>query len=200
MLDMEMFMVEREVWEKVHNILRRRYGELTIITRQGVPKGQRVEIVDAGKRLKCVIKTSEGGRISFAHRPDGTWSGLSDADRVVVTGPGARSGELRVQMLDRKTLLKAFEANYNAQKDEGMEHLPCWISPQHEEGRGVRGTGDGFSEKALWSEVILRGGDEVVQQQGVTAEEEPITIESAKRRLAKKYGVRPDQIEITIRG
>lgn len=195
-------MSEKMIFEPIHELLRKRYGELTAITRQGVPKGQRLEILDRGKRLKCVIKTSEGGRISFARRPDGSWSGLSDADRVVVAGPGPRSDELRIRMWDQATLLKAFEANYAAQAAAKMEHLPCWISPEHEEGRGVRGTGDGFGHKALWSEVIGPDDREAPKETRppTPAGGERLTIEGAKKGLAETYNVKPDQIEIIIRG
>jgi hypothetical protein len=186
----------------IHSVLQARYGAFTLIIRRGVPKGQRLEILEKGKTLRCVIKTSEGGRISFARRPDGSWSGLSDADRVIVAGPGPRSDELQIRMWDQAVILKAFEANYSALKAAKMENRPCWISPEHEEGRGVRGTGDGFGEKALWSEVIR--SDDLETSTGTSslagASGERLTIELAKRGLAKTYNVRPDQIEITIRG
>lgn len=138
------------VLPNVHDRLRARYGELKIVTGQGIAKGQRVEFADGGKRIRCVIKTSSGGRISFGRRPDGTWSGLSECDRVVVVAPSSLDGDDSVMsMFDQHVLRDAFEANLAAQRKAGMENLPCWIAPFHEKDRGVRGTGDGFGDKAL---------------------------------------------------
>src|SRR3954469_20959820 len=117
-----------EVLPVVHTILRRRYGDLKFLSGQGIAKGQRVEFEDGGKQVRCVIKTSSGGRISFGRRGDGSWSGLSESDRVVVVSPTERYGDnLVVSMFDEKVLRDAFETNFAAQEKTGMGHLPNWL-------------------------------------------------------------------------
>ena len=125
------------------------------VSGQGIARGQRVEFENGGKPLRCVIKTSSGGRISFGRRSDGTWSGLSESDRVVVVAPTRLEGDdLMVSEFEQQVLMKAFEANLAAQQKAGMENVPSWLAPFHEEDRSVRGTGDGFGDKALWSEPL----------------------------------------------
>src|SRR5665213_24197 len=144
-------MIAEDIMPVVHAMLGARYGAVEAVSGQGIARGQRVEFEDGDKRVRCVIKTSAGGRISFGRRPDGSWSGLSECDRVIVVAPTARDGDdIIVSMFDQQVLVKAFEANLAAQQKAGMEKLPSWLAPFHEEDRGVRGTGDGFGDKALW--------------------------------------------------
>ncbi len=186
----------------IHNKLRSRYGECRLVSGQGIAKGQRVEFQDGGP-VRCVIKTSSGGRISFGRRPNGTWSGLSECDRVVVVAPTILDGEdIMVSMFDQQTLRDAFEANFAAQQKAGMEKVPCWIAPFHERDRGVRGTGDGFADKALWSEPLFSAA---VPTNGISNQPSKnpprgLTLAEAKEGLARTFGVSPDAIEITIRG
>ena len=187
----------------VRDKLRSRYGACEIVSGQGIAKGQRVEFEDNGKRVRCVIKTSSGGRISFGRRPDDTWSGLSECDRVVVVAPNSINGDdLTVSMFDRRVLLDAFEANLAAQKKAGMEKLPCWIAPFHEDDRGVRGTGDGFGGKAIWSEPLSAISTPMTKQLAPVHSDsaQGLTLAEAKEVLARTFGVSPDAIEIIIRG
>lgn len=189
----------RDILPRVHEILRRRHGHIEIITGQGIAKGQRVELTDNAQQIRCVIKTSTGGRISFGHRGDGTWSGLSESDRVVVIAPTELKGDDRmVSMFDQKVLLDAFEANHAAQAKAGMAHMPNWLAPFHED-RGVRGEGGGFGDKAIWTEP-LNSSAPVPTPPSVEADVRSLTIAEAKQGLAKTFGVSPDAIEITIRG
>lgn len=77
--------------------------------------------IEDGKRIRCLIKTSMRGRISFKRRDDGTWSGLSETDRVVVAAPNKRQegADVFIGMFRQETLMKAFEANYAAMKRAG---------------------------------------------------------------------------------
>lgn len=192
-----------EMLSRVHAKLHERYGVCEVISGQGIAKGQRVEFEDDGKRVRCVIKTSSEGRISFARRPDDTWSGLSECERVVVVAPAEMKGsDLIVSMYDQKALLEAFEANLAAQKKAGMEKLPSWLAPFHEDFRGARGVGDGFGTKALWSEPLFAAPatrtKSLASMQNTTAGS--LTLAEAKEGLARTFGVSPDAIEIIIRG
>ncbi|HVA11961.1 MAG TPA: hypothetical protein VNF99_01810 [Stellaceae bacterium] len=189
-----------DVLAVVHGSLRRRYGDIETIVMQGVAKGQRVQVVDRAKPFRCVIKRSEGGRISFDRRPDGTWRGLSESDRVVIVAPTELDGDDQtISMFEQKVLLDAFEANYAAQSKAGMAHLPSWLAPFHEDGRGARGVGDGFGEKALWSEP-LTSAPESSAVSAVSESMRALTFAEAKQGLAKKYGFPPDAFDISIRG
>jgi hypothetical protein len=145
-----------------------------------------------------VIKTSLGGRISFGLRDDGTWSGLSESDRVVVVAPVVLDGDdLMVSMFDQKVLKDCFEANHDAQEKAGMGHnIPNWIAPFHEEGRGVRGTGDGFAGKAMWTEPL----SPVPAAAPALLAPRKLTLQQAKEGLALTFDVQPDAIEIIIKG
>jgi hypothetical protein len=182
----------------VHNALRARYGEITILSGQGIAQGQRVEFTDRGKRVRAVIKTSSGGRISFARRGDGSWSGLSETERVIVVGPTERHGDdLVMSEFDKRPIKDAFEANYAAQKKQGMsDDVPSWIAPFHEEGRGARGVGDGFMKHASWTEPLKPVSVSTVG----AAPMDRLTIPQAKEMLARTFGVSPDAIEIIIKG
>lgn len=195
----------KDVVPRVHRLLQDRYGELTFVSGQGIAKGQRVEFEDKGRKVQCVIKTSSGGRISFARRDDGTWSGLSDSAYVVVVAPTSLDGEdYKISFFDQAVLLEAFEANDAAQTAAGVGHLPSWIAPFHEAGRGPRGTGDGFGSKALWIEPLV---DFASTEAAVPAPPAPasgpkgqLTLQEAKEGLARTFGVSPSAIEITIKG
>jgi hypothetical protein len=182
----------------VHEILRRRYGTLTLLSGQGIARGERVAFMIDGKRFRCVIKTSTGGRISFGHR-DNKWSGLDDSDVVVIVAPRAPDEDAHyVSMFDRDTMKEVFELNQAAQVKAGMGDLPNWIAPFHEEGRGLRGTGDGFGIRANWTEPLnpTSAPPEEARKQSVRG----LTIAEAKAGLAKAFGVPADAVEITIRG
>ena len=177
---------KRDVLQRVHEILRRRWGELGLISGQGIATGERVEFLAEGKRVRCTIKTSSGGRVSFWRR-DGKWSGLHDSDFVVIVAPTAFDADLVVSMFDHHTVKQAFDANQAAQEKAGMGDVPNWIAPFHEEGRGVRGIGDGFDKKALWSEPLRP-----------TNRPKSLTIQEAKQQLSESLGVPVEAIEIVI--
>jgi hypothetical protein len=189
----------KDIIPVVHDKLRKRYGEVRTLSGQGIAQGQRVEFMVGGKPARAVIKTSEGGRISFGRREDGSWSGLSESDRVVVVAPTSLDGDdLMVSEYEQEVLMKAFEANLAAQKKAGMEKVPSWIAPFHEESRGVRGIGDGFGEKALWHET-LEAKAEPAANIPANAPMRGLTLAEAKEGLARTFGVSVDAIEITIR-
>jgi hypothetical protein len=193
--------LKQDVLPHVWEILRRRYGQLTLLTGQGITKGERVEFQLEGKSVRCVIKTSTGGRISFGKR-DGKWSGLDDSDFVVMVAPTAlHQDDHEVSMFDQQTMREVFDRNQAAQETAGMGELPNWIAPFHEEGRGPRGVADGFADRALWTEPLSTqlaapvNAPQAPQTQTVRA----LTIVEAKLGLAKTYSVSPEAIEISIR-
>lgn len=181
---------------RVLEMVRERYGDIETRTGKGIPTGQRFEFAENGKQMLCVVKVSTGGRISFA-RDDDTWKGgLLDADRILVVAPTELDGQdFVVRMFEQKVVLKAFEENHKAQRAAGHGHLPNWIAPFREENRGDRGVGDGFGDKALWSEPLE--ATEITPRDISTA---PLTIREAKEGLARTFNVSPDAIRIIIEG
>jgi hypothetical protein len=185
-----------EVLPRVHEILARRYGNLAVISGRGIAKGQRIELEDRGKLYRCVIKVSSGGRISFGRRDDGTWSGLSDSDRVVVIAPTSLDGDdAVVSMFDQTTLIEAFESCYDAQQRSGMSHLPIWLAPFHEEGRGPRGVGDGFGDKSLWTEAA----DLRAEEAEVVTAEGPIGVAQALAALRTAVAAEFPGVRVEVR-
>jgi hypothetical protein len=196
-----MKLMKQDTLPRVHEILQRRYGALTPLSGKGIVSGERVELDLNGKKVRCAIKTSTRGRISFGRRGENKWSGLDDSDFVVIVAPRTRNGDEHfVSMFDRATLKQVFDLNQAAHVKAGMGNRPNWIAPFHEKGRGPRGTGDGFGDRAMWTEPLdptlmprPPGGG---QEDSVRS----LTIAQAKAGLAKTYGVPPDAVEITIRG
>jgi len=196
-------LMKQSVLPVVHQILQRRYDvPLTLLSGQGIMTGERVEFESEGKRVRCVIKVSSGGRISFG-KSDGKWSGLDGSDLVVVVAPTSLNGDDHmVCLFDQQTMKVVFDANQSAQERAGMGHLPNWVAPLfHEEGRGPRGVGDGFGDKALWIEPLTAAPtSEPVVGTSAAKPVRALTIAEAKQGLAKTFGVDPDAVEITIRG
>jgi hypothetical protein len=193
--------MKQDILPTVHHILRERYGELTLLSGQGIAKGERVAFHIDGKPVRAVIKTSSGGRISFGRR-DEKWSGLDDSDFIVIVAPTSLHNEDHmVSMFDQQTMKTVFDANHAAQDKAGMAALPNWLAPFHEEGRGPRGVGDGFGDKALWSVPLTTPSVSPPSPKNRPVDAtRPLTIAEAKLGLAKTFGVDPDAVEITIRG
>jgi hypothetical protein len=178
-----------------HEIVRRRYGTVEIHTGKGIPNGQRFEFIDKGKRVRCVAKISTGGRISFAKDGKQWKGGLWDADRVLVVAPTKLNGDdYLVSMFDQKVVLGAFNANQQAQEQVKIGHVPNWLAPFSEKNRGARGVGDGFIDKALWSEPL----NDVPRK--TPNHKTSLTIREAKEALARTFNVSPEAIKITIEG
>jgi len=190
---------KREILPSIHEILRRRYGELTLISGQGIARGERVGFTLDGKQVRGVIKTSTGGRISFGRLEKGKWSGLEDSDFVIIVAPtGFHSDDHMVSMFDRDTMREVFDANQAAQKNAGMGDLPNWVAPFHEEGRGARGIGDGFGLRALWTEPLSPAPSSAFP--AARRPKRGLTIPEAKKQLAESLEVPVEAIEIIVRG
>jgi hypothetical protein len=191
-------LMKQDVLPLVHEILRRRYGELTLISGQGIARGERVQFTLDGKQMRGVIKTSTGGRISFGRLGEGKWSGLENSDFVIIVAPtGFHTDDHVVSMFDRDTMREVFDANQAAQKKAGMGDLPNWIAPFHEEGRGPRGVGDGFGPRALWTDPL--SATPSTDSPTPSRRKRPLTIQEAKKQLAESLEVPVEAIEIIVR-
>lgn len=191
-------LMKQDVLPLVQEILRRRYGELTLVSGQGIARGERLQFTVKGKQVRGVIKTSTGGRISFGRLGEGKWSGLEDTDFVIIVAPtGFHTDDHVVSMFDRDTMREVFDANQTAQKKAGMGKLPNWIAPFHEEGRGARGVGDGFGPRAFWTEPL--SATPSARPPTPSRPKRPLTIQEAKKQLAESLEVPVEAIEIIVR-
>jgi hypothetical protein len=89
-------------------------------------------------------------------------------------------------MFDQKVVLGAFNANQQAQEQVKIGHVPNWLAPFSEKNRGARGVGDGFIDKALWSEPL----NDVPRK--TPNHKTSLTIREAKEALARTFNVSPE--------
>lgn len=172
----------------------------------GVPKLSRLELTDDQGTFSCVVKTTTGGRISFTREENGAFKVLDDVDHVVHVQPlSGDTTKVRVTMFERDVVRRAFERCWKALENDGNDHLPIWLSPEHE--KGLRFVGSGFGTEALWSEIVpismfestVAVAPETPPSLEIQKDGDNMMIERIKTTLAKSMGVRPDQIEIEVR-
>ena len=147
----------------------------------------------------AIIKTSTSGRISFTRESDGKYKVLKDADFVVHVTPLAGTGNVRISLFARQTIIDAFDVNHAAKVARGMEHVPSWLNPVEEP--GWRLTGSGFMTQAYWSEIVALDGpasaDEHLASEPNVAEKG--IMDRIREMLAEHMGVKPELIEIDVR-
>jgi hypothetical protein len=193
--------VEEQIRVAVVLLLKRKgYSVSDISTGSGVPKLSRLEIVRGRERLTCVVKTSKSGRISFSRETDGTYRVLSDVDRVVHAHLRSTT-DVDITMFDRETVRKAFDKNWKTLQEDGKEHLPIWVNPNHEDGRRL--TGSGFQEEAIWTESVpIVRIDEEPKAQDATQSADSSSGEGVmnriKKMLSEHMGVSPDHLEVHV--
>lgn len=173
----------------------------------GSPPWSRVEATNCGERLNVVIKvvTKPQGRIHFTPEKDGSWKALHEATHVlhVWLDPDDHR-TVRISLFDVATIIKAFDANYAAMKRKrgAEEPLPCWLSPEFED--GWRFTGSGFWKDAIWSETVPLNPDpdHAVDKPSAPAPRpsyEGGIMDRIKAMLAEHMGVRAERIEVEVR-
>ncbi|MEP2030782.1 MAG: hypothetical protein ABJI96_18970 [Paracoccaceae bacterium] len=165
----------------------------------GVPKLSRLELSKSGSVQNCITKFTTSGRIHFVREGE-TFKVLHDFDLVLHIYASSYDSEcVKVSLFTRATVEKAFNAAYEALVGVGQANIPIWLSPEFED--GLRFTGSGFTDEALWSEVVnisnaqldhLAVGDE-------SPESGAGIMEQIKSLLSKHMGVHSDQLEIDVR-
>ncbi|UOA33001.1 hypothetical protein DSM110093_02811 [Sulfitobacter sp. DSM 110093] len=167
----------------------------------GVPKNSRLEITDNDGTHSCIMKYTSSGRIHFVREGAG-FKVLGDTDFVlIVHAPSEVAKHVVVQLFHSDTVEKAFNAAAMALDEEQQGHVPIWLSPELEE--GVRFSGSGFKDRAIWVEqVSLIHSPETVEvnESAVTVvEAETGIMERVKSMLATHMGVEADQLEVDVR-
>lgn len=178
------------------------YTVRDISSGSGVPKLSRLELKKGPEFLKCAVKTTAKGRISFARDDEGHFKVLDGFDLVLHVQPVIdETGVTAIclSLFSKERVLEAFEQNYAALQEDENSHLPSWLSPTYEEGR--RFIGSGFGKDALWSEIVAISDISGGLKNGSSEDdgEELGVMDHIKAMLSDHLGVRPDQVEVDVR-
>lgn len=180
------------------------YEVINTASGSGVPAWSRLELSRKNETLRCAVKVTTGGRISFTREEDGTYPVLDEVDWVIHVHRLAEPNRLVVSAFDADTVRAAFEANHSSKLKHGKAHIPSWLSPAKES--GWRFVGSGFEAQALWKQTISFDGafNPSDQKDGIEGEnehrrEDKGIIDQIKSLLASHMQISPDQIEIDIR-
>lgn len=164
--------------------------------------------------LRVGIKTATDRWVGVPRQPNGEWGLLSAVDVVfvVTVSPVKNPKALQIYefapaaIIEKATKVYAKAA---AVKQTGFQ----WIPLDHHEGRSGTSMAAGplgpvgrliVEEEIEWIEHEDDPRLSEANRQSTKDDDpdrgQPLTISEAKRRLALAFGVRPDAIEITIRG
>lgn len=169
-----------------------------------------------GETFKASIRTSQDTWIAFPRdSKDKGWVTLDDVDFVVAVSVDDRHDpkEARVHMIPGDVARDRFDRAYNARKEAGHS-IPIgrgvWVSLyERDEKDPVNhvGAGMGLDFPAIMVRDLAPGilmenspsddADEY-HEDNVPAQEAPLTIGEAKRRLALTFGVPETSVKITI--
>mgnify|MGYP003631682317 FL=1 len=167
----------------------------------GVPKNSRLEVTDSEGTYYCIMKYTSSGRIHFV-RDGAGFKVLDDSDFIlIVHAPSEEAKLVKIQLFRRNTIERAFNTAASALDEEKQGHVPIWLSPELEE--GVRFTGSGFKDQAIWTEEVpLNFSSKMVESEepALTKVEADIGImERVKNMIAIHVGVEPNQIEVDVK-
>jgi hypothetical protein len=125
------------------------------------PNGSLIRITKGDEELSCAVRVIDNPhrRVHFKRLPTGTYTTLSNVDRVLIVSGLIQAGQVMAEanMFEQSSVLEAFQENYRQAKAAGLGHLPQWISLDRE--TGVRHAASGFKERALWTEIVPLGSD-----------------------------------------
>jgi hypothetical protein len=170
-----------------------------------------VRRITKGKAVKTVsIRTSQDTWIAFPRtQDDGAWGTLADVDYVVAASVDSHSNPrfAQVHLIEGDEMRARFDRAYAARKNAGYT-LPVgrgiWVSLYDKEAESpvtLVGAGAGLDHPAI-ARVPLSAQEVAAfaeEPESVTqADEAPLTIPEAKRRLALSLGVAESEIKITI--
>jgi hypothetical protein len=157
----------------------------------GVPKSSRLALIKPGQSTaSCVVKVTTSGRVSFPYK-DGKWTPLHLMDFVLYTY-ARDDGKVRLQMFKREVVEKAFDTLRHSLSQKGMEHIPHWLAPYHEEGE--RFIGSGFGDKAEWT--VELNAEEVSKPTAPASLSD--AIELAKGIIGSALGRPASEIDLTV--
>lgn len=180
-----------------------------------------VRRITKGRVTKVVsIRTTQDAHIAFPRIGDDTaWRTLDEVDAVVPVSVDDKSNPryAKVHLIDGDEMRRRFNRAYEARKNAGHA-LPVgrgvWLAlyiPESQTPASLVGAGFGLkfppiATVPLSEEMIaeISGHDAEMDEedeQPVSSGDEPaLTIAEAKIRLAKAFGVQPDNVKIIIEG
>lgn len=181
---------------------------------QGSGKSSLRRITKNGQSKLVTIRTTQDTWIAFPReRDDSDWVTLADADLVMAVSVDDPDEPQYAQahLIDGDEMRDRFDRAYQARLAAGHS-IPTrrgvWVSLyQHEAQDPVNrvGAGAGLSHPAILRVPLDapgpdEGGEDVegFEEADSCADEEPLTIAEAKRRLALTFGVDPSSVKITI--
>jgi hypothetical protein len=185
---------------------------------QGAGKSSLRRITKGGVSKLVSIRTTQDRWIAFPrNKQDTGFTTLEEVDMVVAASVDDQHNPrfAKIHMLPGDEMRDRFDRAYHARKGAGYT-LPSgrgvWISLYEREMNDPAnrvGAGAGLKHPAI-AEVSLDAvegaadedddAETAMEAQVTTAEEQPLTIAEAKRRLAKSLGVPEESVRITITG
>jgi len=180
---------------------------------QGSGKSSVRKITKAGKSLIVSIRTTQDTWIAFPRKKDDSdWVTLSDVDAVVaVSVDDAREPRFaKVHIIGGDDMRERFNRAYAARKQAGHSiHVGqgVWIAlylADANEPKAHVGAGAGLKHPAIATIPLELDPPSkpppniAAEPPAAAADEAPLTIAEAKRRLALSLGVDPASIRITV--
>lgn len=184
---------------------------------QGAGKGS-IRRITKGSQVKTVtIRTSQDTWIAFPRNATDTgWATLEDADFVVAASVDDRANPqfAKIHVIAADKVRARFDRLYAAKKAAGHT-IPIgrgvWLSLYQQESKepvSLVGAGIGLEEKPhliapLPTSTIDEDESDATTEAELTPAvpgDPPLTIIEAKRRLAATFGVKEEDIKITING
>lgn len=174
------------------------------------------KITKSGTERVATIRTTQDTWIAFPRTDDDSaWATLEDADVVVASSVDEKENPKlgQVHIIEADEMRARFDRLYKARREAGHT-MPIgrgvWISLYGEEVSDpvyYVGAGAGLANPPVLTRDLLGPSSEdsepiAVETEPKVPENEagPLTIAEAKRRLAATFGVREDDISITING
>lgn len=163
----------------------------------------------------ATIRTSQDTWIAFPRRDDDSaWATLEDANVVVASSVDSKENPRfgQVHLIDAGEMRDRFDRLYEARRKAGHS-MPIgrgvWISLYEKEASDPVyhvGAGAGLDHPPILRRELPHAGGKPVNDTLPIDEPKaevavlPLTIAEAKRRLALTFGVREDDVSITING
>lgn len=163
-----------------------------------------------GTETKLVsFKTTQDQWLAFSRTPDDkAWSTLQEVDAVVVISVDDRENPrfANVHLIENADLLPRFDRAYAARQAAGHK-IPIgrgiWISLYDDENTSpvnLVGAGAGNLFPPVAVVLLAEPQADAKPVDAAPADEGPLTIPEAKRRLAMTFGVDPSSIKISVEG
>jgi hypothetical protein len=201
--------IRAELFQNAVETLEKHGWTVERIPREGKSSVRRITKDGVTKRVS--IRTTQDKWIAFPrNNKDNGWATLTDVDYVVAASVDDRDNPrfAQIHMIEGDEMRARFDRAYAARKAAGFvmpKERGIWVSlyeresndPVSHVGAGAGLVHPPIATVPLTGEKGAKAGEEVDPLE-VRAEEAPLTIAEAKRRLALSLGVNEGDIKITI--